>query len=518
MVISRLGDAVTTIRGVMAAMLIVRMVSPSSADGAGVLPPSALTILTKQGLRYDLDEFRFDDGRLIAAGSVESDGQVRPFQGELNPADVAYVSGRNDSGSNLAWMLTAGFAAAGLLAIAESRHNNLHVTVTTERHVPPGGSDGGGSSCPLVYAWDGRRYVLEAETFEDAFCRGRERTDLDALPHLTAEAGRWRIRVSNERPETHYLRLVRLVVADAPAGARVVVDHTGVLRTIRTSLAPSAATDMTGRELLPEITRMAGEGWVSRVTSESLGRTDGLTVEFPRPRGARRVTLIACASNTDLGVRTMHALARLHGHRLMEWYRRLDTDAGERDRLQAFMEREGYLHVLVWNGARWIAAGAIPNVGPELFKEIVVPIDLGPAAAALVRIRLESTAGLWRVRNLRLAASLDEPIRVTELSVDTAVDEGGRDVRSLLTGDAALPYVTRPGQWAELSVREIPRPAGTTRTILIKTRGYYYRWIKEGDRERPALYAAALRFPGLAARLAASAPDAIIRRSPSGAP
>ena len=117
----------------------------------------------------------------------------------------------------------------------------------------------GGTSCPYVYAWNGSRYELQAEPFGVAWGRALELTTAHLLPAARAEHGVVRLRLTNERQETHYVDSIHLLAIELGQAAGAVLDDQGRAWPLQHPVAPARGThDAAEHDLLPEVTR---GGW-----------------------------------------------------------------------------------------------------------------------------------------------------------------------------------------------------------------------------------------------------------------
>ena len=101
-----------------------------------------------------------------------------------------------------------------------------------------------------------------------------------------------------------------------------------------------------------------------------------------------------------------------------------------------------------------------------------------------VRIRAESSPGLWLLERAELAPYLGRAPSHT-IQPRRVLDERGTDVAPLLRERDGRYLVTTMGSDVELVYDAPPAPAGTgqTRSVLVRTTGYYY--VETDDRKAP---------------------------------
>ena len=184
---------------------------------AKLSPARPIVVYTRDDREYRLRRHALVDSVLEGEGKVVGWGTQAPFQGRI-PLDqiVAVRAGSRDALKTLALVgVTVVFAA--YVHQAATSDGGLNAAEGRTYHTP---ISGGGSSCPYVYAWDGEGYRLQAEPFGIAWGKALELTALQMLPAARAEHGVVRLRLTNEREETHYVNAIGLRAVDlggAPA-------------------------------------------------------------------------------------------------------------------------------------------------------------------------------------------------------------------------------------------------------------------------------------------------------------
>jgi hypothetical protein len=334
------------------------------------------------------------------------------------------------------------------------------------------------NSCPFVYSYDGSGFVLDAEVFGGALFEKAQRTDFARLARLQPSNGALRVRITNELRETQYVDSVSLVVADHAPGSRVVSTFSGELLELNAPREARFAADLAGRNVTDLVARRDGRSWVSnpfgRDPEDEGQLRDGLVLEFARPSGSGAATLALTVTNTGWASYLQGQLLELLGSDVDAWYTRMDASPEARDQLQAAMLREGMLRVSVWDGADWTSAGYVWEVGPSVARNQAVRLDLNGIPGERLRVKLDATAGLWMVDDVVVDFAARTLPR-SELSVAAARDQDGRDLHDVLTASDGHRYVMASREdWAELSFTAPPAVAGGSRSVFVKSSGYYH--------------------------------------------
>ncbi len=333
-------------------------------------------------------------------------------------------------------------------------------------------------SCPFIYSWDGQQWRLDSGTFGGAIMPALQRTALDNLIHAAPSAGTLRLKLANELHETDYVDAASILAVDHPPGTRVLPDAGGrpLLHAVRAPDAPLSARDDVGRDRLAWVRASDGVSWESalrlRDAASPTAATDGLELTFRKPADAARATLVLDVRNTPWASYLMGRLVRAWGRDVAQWYDRATSPLVAR-RLGPALANEGFLAVQVRVEGRWETRGRVWETGPEVAKQVAMPLDLAGVAGDQVEIRLESIPNFWLVDYAGLDCSAPAPFTTTELALETAIEHHGIDVRGQLAVEDGACLIMAQGDSAELTVKVPPVPAGMERAYVSKTAGWY---------------------------------------------
>ena len=375
---------------------------------------------------------------------------------------------------------------------------------TTTTNGARGGSIG---SCPRIYSWNGTTWKLDSGTFGVSYFEAAPRTDFDRLDHLVVDEGSYRLRLVNEQDETEHTDLVRLRVVDHPAGTRVVPTAAGKLVTFRDEAIPTIARDFRGRDALELVTTKDDREWSSDLRGRSALRADdardGLRLVFAKPRNAKTAKLRVAAHNTEWSGQMLGYLLAHRGTTLPAWFVRINTDAHARAELEAFLLREGMLNVSVKTPAGWSKRGVFWAAGSEIVKEEAFELEVGDLPGDTLEIELESALDFWSVDAASIAYGPSEPTIVRDLLPSSARTTSGRDVTAVLARRDGVRFDTARGDVAELSfAAPAPPTAGSVRSFVLETNGYYVPEIAPAADADPAAMDALMDSPFSASRLA----------------
>lgn len=429
---------------------------------------------------------RFDRrGARLEADTIRGNVRGKPYVIALADVERVSVLRKNSGLSAVGTIATVAFLAAGVLLIAVAA-----------------------SSCPFVYSWDGEQYVFDAEPHGGAITAGLERTDLSELEHLVATGGEYRLLLHNEMPETQYLNLAQLWVADHPVGTRAVRDESGGLRLVGASSAPIAARDQDGGDLRPTLLARDELVYEPPPASGASSPRDTIVLTFPRPQTERGI-LIADVATGTWGAQMVYDILALRGSSVSDWYQAIDNDPGSRRLLHEWNAREELylLNVEVEEAGGWHTRGTLSGGGPYSAETQSLSLDLTRVTGDSVRLRVRPPKGFWAINAFALAAFHSASgLTVDTLSPTVAIDSLRGDIRPALAGFDQRRYeMPRTGDRAYLTFTAPSPRAGRVRTVFLYSGGYYRLNLPEEGNPDVAALTTITNEPDATARLAGTA-------------
>ena len=333
------------------------------------------------------------------------------------------------------------------------------------------------TSCPLVYSWDGEAWRLDSGTFGGAITRAAKRTDVDNLVYAASDAGRLRLKLANELDETDHVDALSVLVVDHDPDVTVAPDGDGNLHNLGKLQTPLGASDFRGRDVLQLVAAADELNWQSAPFGRSPDRAedirDGLVLRFVRPAGVNAGKLVIDGRNTTWASYMLTELIEAHGTATNAWYDSLDTQPRFRQQFASLAAHTGFLGVSVHTAAGWEHQGYVWEVGPEIAKRQVFPLDLSRVRGDTVRVRLESAPSFWLIDQVALDYTTSQPFTVQEINATQAIDHAGRDVRHLLAAVDERELVMETGDYVELQFDLPPAQPGKTRSFVLQSTGWY---------------------------------------------
>lgn len=342
-------------------------------------------------------------------------------------------------------------------------------------------------SCPTVYVNEGNSYALQAEMFSYSISTFFQESDLDRIYEGNPDRSDFRIRVSNEAMETHYINQLELLSVLHPAGTRTFPDNHGEIVTVSGLEPPLSAISRKGNDILYKISDRDSISYRTDIgKNDSFGDLrDWLELEIPVAGGAKQVQLILALRNTLLSTVLFYdVVLASQGIAAVEWTERMNSDP-----LYAFLFTQAYkkhsgINVSVFRGQKWQTVTSLGDIGPIAWKEIAVDVPLEPDDASpdqVVKIRLEFFPDNMMIDYVASASRTlpKESNSISKiLSARVSDGKGGdltAEVLPLLEADDSRFLVTEPGEsyYFDYSVQP-----GMNTSIFLRSKGYYREWIR----------------------------------------
>jgi hypothetical protein len=334
-------------------------------------------------------------------------------------------------------------------------------------------------SCPFIYTYDGSCYILEAEPYGGAVCRGLARTEWIPLEWLTEVDCEYRLLVSNELTETEYIDEISLIAIDHAPGIRIIPDASGRLHTVKDLLPPLSAFSKSGRSLLPELHSRDFSFWENGFKDLETNGTslrEEIILTFPKPEEAREAKLIADAWTTLEGSAIAKDFLEIRGTESAAFLEEVDDRGPAFFKLMQWHNREELylIHLEVDTPSGWEKRSVIYGGGPFVQKEKCYRFDISDIPGDTLRVRIRPTAGFWRLNSFAVDYSKDQPFQLHALKPFKARTWDGRMVLPpFLRTDGRFHIMPQNSSPVELKFASPFIQPGLERTIILKASGWY---------------------------------------------
>lgn len=431
-------------------------------EGKG--PIRALTVDSRL---YTLKTFTFTDSLLSGRGTLKKKSIITPFDGSIPFNHIVFIEGLGTSSSKGLWVVPMMVVVASGLAAA--------LAPPMFSIIPP---SSGGGSCPYVYAFDGKQYVLEAEAFGTSVSKSLEAQTFSLLPSLTPVDGRLTVRVSNERLETHLLNSVHLYVADAGENSPVVLDIDNLLWQLPHAVPPVSANDHSGKNILNDIVSKDRCYWKSELThtTHNSGFRDTLELQFDVPQGASEATLVIQAINTELITEVYRYMGAFLGDATLLFYQALEQDPELQRNIRDWIS-ECSLKIEVSDGSNWKEAGIMPpeaNVAP--FSRAIRISNLG-SNKGLLRVRLSSLTDVWRLDAVSMDFSPVKPLPLQQLEMNSVIASDNKNWEDAIKSNDSSYALILPPNYLDIQFSTVEALRMQNPVYVFAAQGYLYEWF-----------------------------------------
>lgn len=436
-----------------------------------------MTVYAEGHQTYELRNHALVDSVIRGTGTVSNGRREAPFDGAIPLTSIHAI--KTGSKSLMKGLAVAGVTVLFVKALADGNGSDHGLRAMEEtRYNSPSWGGGGGESCPYVYAWNGERYVLEAEPFGVGLGKALELTTVHLLPSAHAENGLVRLRLTNERQETHYVNSLDLFAIDLGAAPAAVLDDRGKAWPLSHPEAPAAISDQSGRDILAEVASIDGRSWECDASALAAGSgyEDVLDLAFVRPSRVPTGSLVLTGINTSLSTAVFGHMCRVVGDQAPELMHAIETDPELIASLRTYLD-DASLKASVWNGSEWETAGSFrPEANAVTFTR-GLRIRVPEAAGDTVRIRLRGMADVWKVDALSMDWTDAYPLPMERVELLSAIGPEGEDVRDLIGRDDNRYAILVPPDRVELTYAAVSR----ARVVYaVAGRGYLHEWIPQG--------------------------------------
>jgi len=433
----------------------------------------AIQVVTIDTSVYYLNKFTFDDSSLTGTGTREKAQIKSDFDGRLLFKDISYIQSRDHNLlKSLAFLgVTTFIVIKGSPAITDE--SGLEAVV--EIIYPSRG--GGGSSCPFIYSWNGEKYVLEGEAFGTALGKALEYETCTMLPALISEKSKLKIKLTNERPETHFFNNVKLIACETDINSVVYVDNNNFLWPVKEQVKPLSALDQNDSDITDLIIEEDNVYWQSDLTSAKVesGFEDQIVVNFPKNKNIDSVSLIISAINTTISSVVFKKLQSLLGDEFVNFVKATENDPEMIEILKETLTRSS-LKVDVWDGNNWIYQDMIYPEANQIKFQKLLRLSTDINSSDILKIRLRCMTDLWKLDAVLMDDSPASRLITYEVILTSAQFNNKNVIDKIEKTDSSYVIII-PGEEINLEFEEIRKSDQKKISYALLAEGYLYELV-----------------------------------------
>jgi hypothetical protein len=425
-------------------------------------------IITADSSLYTGRIYRMTDSSLVLSGHRMKGNIDGEFRGDLYFKDMVHI--RTDHYEVLRTLLKAGITGAFFgtyLSREPESEGGDYGPVYTREDCPECPRT---PSCPFVYSWNGKDFIMEGEMFSNSFCSVLENETAVVLNSMKAENGIIKLKVTNERPETHFFNTLKMYAVETDNDALVYADNRYNLRTIKKELKITAAADGDGKDITDLLYSIDNNYWSSDPVAANILKRfeDVIYIEMNTDAiMTDSISLILTAVNSELSAAAFNYLGDELQEEYIPFIRSTEVDPGMRPLLDDILDRSA-LKIDVLEDNEWIYGGTIyPEAVAVDFRKLLT-LPLVSRNGKMV-IRIKMLAGAWKINSLSYDSSYPEDIKITELKPLNGI-------KKLMEKDEDY-LILLPGNEINLEYNETDVPPGKKITYAARGSGYLYYYI-----------------------------------------
>jgi hypothetical protein len=432
-----------------------------------------ITVLTIDSLLYTLDSYSLTDSMLIGFGKLQKNKVPSPFIGKIKLSDIKYIHAREIEFLK-SIVAIGGIAAVGSLVI--SNLNGMDGALVTEQitHYPE--YSGGGSSCPYIYSWNGDRFILDGEAFGIAFGKSLELSTSSVLTSLKNDNDILKIKIANERPETHHINKIELMGVEAEMNATVHLDKFNNAWCTYNPIIPMAAKDNTGKDILEKVRYVDNEYWESNnIPTVTSSNFDDI-IEFNFINHQKDASLIITAINTEFSQVVFKNVFDFLGDQSLAFMQSVENDPEMIDALKKWIV-ESSLKVSVWNGKEWKQVGSLHPEATAVPFSRIVRINGDDIHSDTIKVKLTCLADVWKLDGIRIDWTPTQQLKQKSVKMISAIGPNQADFSSQIANSDEKYAVLLPPESIELNYEAI-KPANNKKMVyIINAQGYLHEWF-----------------------------------------
>ena len=464
----------TTIKILSIAIIIIAFYSCYSVkeistfkDLAEARAEGELQIVSIDTTIYYVDNFTYSDSSINIKGIKKKSDLQNEYNGSLDFKDIVYIQSVNSNTlQNLAFLGVNVFLIAnGASMLSDPSEVEAIVKFA------------GGGSCPYIYSWNGNIYNLEGEAFGSAFGKAFETETSIVLRNLIPSDNKLKVKLSNERPETHFFNNVQFLAVETDKNETIYSDNHNSLCSVKKHNKIFKAVDRNKAEVTDLFIDDDNNYWKSDLSSAvpSLNFEDQVVVELKNIDQVDSLSLIVSAINSEISSVVFSYLQKLLGDEFANFTRAAETDPEIIDVLKKTLTRSA-LKIDIWDGTIWKYFDLVyPEANHVKFKKLVrLPVIKN--ANDVMKIRLRCLSDVWEIDAIRFDDSPINKLIMHQPKLLYYRSDAQNDLKYITKKDDLYTKLL-PGQSIELEYEVVQTPRHKKITYAITSGGYLYEWI-----------------------------------------
>ncbi len=338
-------------------------------------------------------------------------------------------------------------------------------------------------SCPTVYSNNGSKYSLESECFSYAISERFEGSDLDRLDFGGIKEGKYKLKISNEALETHYINhLSLLTVEHSEKYEPFPAENQGIL--LLGANVDFSAKSRSGKDITNLISEKDSCWYQSDSTmltklSQEITQ-DWIDITVKTPRESENIYMAFRFRNTLLNTVLLYdVMLKSKGIKAIDWLANETSNIFYAWRLNEWYKEHFGLHVQIFNGDEYEEIIRIGDTGPIAWH--VEAAEITTVEDSSARIRVSFLPDNCVIDWIGISFENSTDYNIHEMECNRITDNSGNLKNNLIerfdnSDDKYM--ITYPGESYFLDFDIPPNLDEERSSFFLKSKGFYIEWLR----------------------------------------
>ena len=296
----------------------------------------------------------------------------------------------------------------------------------------------------------------------------------------------YRVRISNEALETHFIDQFALLKVDHPRGTQVYPSFDGDIICTGGLSVPGSVINSEGHDI-SDLVQMrddcvyrSGEQLVQKISKNYL--RDHIDCQLQFPEGTKTISLVLRLRNTLLTTILFYELVlSSQGAAALDWTQKMQNNFYYATIFNELYKSYAGITINTLKGGQWVPLTKIGDIGPIAWKEIAIEIPVEQEKNA-VSLRLEFFPDNFMIDYVGYDchAEFAYSPRISIQQPVSIVDDQKKnraDIENLLHDVDKKYLITNPGESYYITY-DLTSDDTLATSVFVKSKGYYIEWIR----------------------------------------
>lgn len=340
-------------------------------------------------------------------------------------------------------------------------------------------------SCPTVYSLEGADSSLETELFSSSIAKLLEERDVDQLKQPIPDNGRYKLRITNEAMETHYIDKFNLLLAEHPKGTLAFPNTNGDLTIVSKLGNITKAVNSEGFDVTADVSnddKVSYRSGMEMVKELRVSpRFDFVEFTSDVPEGAKVAKVVVKYKNTLLSTILLYDVVfGSQGIHAIQWNERMNKDEGYANDFRMIYDNFSGMKLEAGEGAASGLMKRFPDAGPIAWKYVAAEMQVDGLED--LELRLSFIPDNMMIDYIGIEydgpdnGSISQKI-IYPVDAEGNTDLSGNEALELLANADGRYLVTEPGEAYTLTY-SLGKREDCEQSLFIVSEGYYNEWVR----------------------------------------